>query len=108
MLRVAIRRVKPEHLDELRQWLETANGPRRSEALATLVNEGVRHELAYLLSDGEGPLVVYVMEVEDVERAREAAERSTHTIDADHRRVMTLALGEHLDLDPVLDLREEG
>jgi Family of unknown function (DUF6176) len=107
MLRVAIRRVKPEHLDELRQWLQTANGPRRSEALATLIDEGVRHELAYLLTDDRDPLLVYVMEVEDVERAKAAFERSTHPIDADHRRVMTLALDRDADAELVLDLRAE-
>lgn len=107
MLRVAIRRVKPEHVDVLSEWLRTANGPRRSEALDTLMDEGVRHELAYLLSDEQGPMLLYVMEVEDVDRAQEAAARSTHPIDADHRRVMELALGEHLDPEPMLDLRVE-
>jgi hypothetical protein len=108
MLRVALRRVNPDHLDELRQWLRTADGPRRAEALATLVDEGVRHEQAYLLEDGEGPVLLYVMEVEDVARAKDAAARSTHPIDADHRRVMARALGAEIEAELVLDLRDEA
>jgi hypothetical protein len=108
MLRVAIRRVNPEHLEELRQWLQTAGGPRRSEALSTLVDEGVRHEQAYLLSGDSSPVLIYVMEVEDVERAGEAAARSAHPIDADHRRVMARALGGNVEAELVLDLRDTG
>ena len=106
MLQVAIRRVDPEHLTELREWLQVANGPRRSEALATLEDEGVRHELAYLLTDQQGPILLYVMEVDDVEMTKQAATRSNHSIDADHRRVMSLALAGHVDAELVLDLRE--
>ena len=40
MLRVAIRRVNPGRADELREWLAEVSGPRREEALATLVDEG--------------------------------------------------------------------
>jgi hypothetical protein len=68
----------------------------------------VRHEQAYLLSDDEGPVLLYVMEVADVNRAKEAAARSTHPIDADHRRVMTRALGGEVGAELVLDLRDEG
>jgi hypothetical protein len=104
MLRVSLRRVKPDHLDELRQWLKTANGPRRDEALATLSGEGCRHEQALFFSDAEGPMLLHVMEVENVEHSRQAAERSQHPIDADHRRIMARALGDAVEVETVLDL----
>ena len=104
MLRVAVRRVDPAHLDELRAWLGTANGERRDEALATLADEGVRHEQAYLFRDAEGPLLLYVVEVDDLEAAAEAAARSTHPIDAEHSRIMRLAVGADVDLELALDL----
>jgi hypothetical protein len=66
MLRVVIRNVPLDHVDLLGDWLEEVNGPRRAEALAALVDEGRRHEQA-LLIEGKEPLVVCVMEVEDVE-----------------------------------------
>jgi hypothetical protein len=108
MLRVSLRRVKPDHLDELRQWFRTVNGPRRDEAIATLADEGCRHEQAYLLSDSEGPLLLYVMEVEGVERTSQAAGTSSHPIDADHLRAMTEAVGDSIEAELVLDLSADG
>jgi uncharacterized protein (TIGR03085 family) len=67
--------------------------PRRVEALATLVDEGCTHEQAYLIEGTEGPVVVYVMEVDDIEASQEAARSSEHPIDADHKRVMELDVG---------------
>jgi hypothetical protein len=105
MLRVTIRRVHPERADELRAWLAEVNGPRRDEALATLVDEGCTHEQAFLIDGAEGPVVVYVMEVDQIEAAQEAARSSQHRIDADHKRVMDRALGDPLPSELLLDLR---
>jgi hypothetical protein len=98
MLRVSVRRVEADYLDELRQWFKTVNGPRRDEAIATLADEGCRHEQASLLSDSKGLLLLYVMDVEDVEQSCRAIGTSTHTIDADHLRVMTQAVGDPIPL----------
>ena len=105
MLRVAIRRVNPGRAELLREWLAEVNGPRREEALATLVDEGCSHEQAFLIEGVEGPLVVYVMEVDDIEASQEAARSSGHPIDEDHKRVMEEALGDPLPFELLLDLR---
>jgi hypothetical protein len=105
MLRVAFRRVNPQRADELREWLAEVNGPRREEALATLADEGCTHEQAYLIEGAEGPVVVYVMEVADIEASQEAARSSSHAIDADHKRVMEQAVGDFLGSELLLDLR---
>src|SRR5580658_1692341 len=94
MLRVAVHHVNPGQEDELRQWLAEAGGPRRMEALATLVGEGCTHEQAILIPGRDGPVLIYLMEVEDAERSRAAAHSSEHPIDADHRRVMQATLGD--------------
>jgi Family of unknown function (DUF6176) len=104
MLRVAIRRVNPGRANELREWLAQVNGPRRVEALATLVDEGITHEQAYLIEGAEGPVVVYVMEVDDIEATQEATRSSEHPIVADHKRVMELAVGDPLPSELLLDL----
>jgi Family of unknown function (DUF6176) len=104
MLRVAIRHVRPAHVDDLREWLQTVNGPRRDEALETLVEETCTHEQAFLIEGKEGPVLVYVMEVADVEQSRRAPERSSHRVDADHKRVMQLALGDAVPSELLLDL----
>lgn len=104
MLRVAIRHVHADKVDELRDWLQTVNGPRRAEALATLVDETCGHEQVLLIEGKDGPVVVYVMEVADVERSRRAAEQSSHPIDADHRRVIQRAVGDAVPSEMLLDL----
>ena len=105
MLRVAIRQVNPGRADQLREWLAEVNEPRREEALATLVEEGCTHEQALLIEGAEGPVIVYVMEVEDVEVSKAAAQSSEHPIDADHKRVMEQAVGEPLHAELLLDIR---
>ena len=42
------------------------------EALTTMVSEGCGREQAFLIEGKDGPVVVYVMEVEDVERSKQA------------------------------------
>jgi hypothetical protein len=105
MLRVAIRHVNPGHADELRDWLAEANGPRRPEALATLVDEGCTHEKVYLVEGKDGPVVIYVMEVGDIQASRDAVRSSTHQIDADHQRVIGRAIGDDVPSELLLDLR---
>ena len=74
MIHLAVRRVNPELLEIFREWMAQLNGPRRDEALATLVDEGCSHELVVLIEDPEGPLVICAMEVESIEKSSEAAD----------------------------------
>jgi hypothetical protein len=104
MLRVAIRHVNPGHADELRDWLAEVNGPRRPEALETLVDEGCTHEQVFLVEGKDGPVVIYVMEVGDVRVSRQAARSSTHQIDADHELVIGRAIGDDVPSELLLDL----
>lgn len=45
------------------------------------------------------------MELEDADRAKSAAEHSSHAIDAEHKRVLRAALGAKVDAERLLDLR---
>ena len=105
MLRVVIREVRPDKVELLRAWLAELNGPRRDEALATLADEGCRHEAAFLMEGPTGPLLVWTSEAEDIDAARLAYRESTHVIDAEHRLVLREALGDPIHLEQVLDLR---
>jgi hypothetical protein len=67
-----------------------------------------RHEQAYLIDGADGPVLVYVMEVAEVEQAERAAEASAHSIDADHKRVMAFALGDQVPAELLLDLTAIG
>ena len=104
MIHLAVRRVNPEHLELLREWMTELNGPRREEALATLGDEGCSHELAVLVQSSDGPLLIYAMEVESIERSRRAADNSTHAIDKEHRAVMERAVSDRPSLERLLDL----
>ncbi len=74
------------------------------EALATLIDEGCTHEQAFLIEGKEGPVVIYIMDVEDVERSRRVVASSQHPIDADHKRVMHAAIGGQVPAEMRLDL----
>ena len=74
------------------------------EALATLVSEGDSRRGSFI-EGADGPVVIYVTQVESVQPARNAAQHSTHPIDAEHRTVLDTALGERVGYELLLDLR---
>jgi hypothetical protein len=98
MIKLAIRRVKPGEEANLRNWLAELNR-RQDEVRETFVQEGVRHEQAYLVRTSDGPILVYAMEAADHESAREAFQNSTLPIDEEHKRVMRQVLAEGTDAE---------
>jgi hypothetical protein len=83
----------------------TELGRRQDEVRATFANEGVRHEQAFLLESAAGPVLVYAIEVEDVEAAQQAYEASTLAIDAEHRQVMAAVLGPAAEVELLYEAR---
>jgi hypothetical protein len=108
VIEISVRRVKPGQEAAVRSWLHTVGGSRRGEALATLIDEGVSHETAVLFETADGPVIVYALEAEDLDRVYTVAQDSKHMIDADHKRVMDAALGEPVPIEVLLDLRPDG
>ena len=105
MIHLVARRIDPDQREHVVEWLRTVDGPRREEALASLEAEGIRHETAMILEGIDGPVIVYAMESEDVERARTIADDSPRPIDGEHRAVMRAADAGAADADILLDLR---
>jgi len=91
MLRVVFSRVKDGQVDRLRAWMRELMD-RPDEVRQTFAQEGVRHEVAYLVEAREGPLLVYAIELEDEDRALEAFNNSTLPLDLEHRRTMESVL----------------
>ena len=87
MLRVRIVRVHSDRVAELRAWFRELDS-RRSEVLATFEQEGTRAESVHLVPSADGPVLLYAMEVEDFEKARQAFEASTLPIDLEHKAIM--------------------
>jgi hypothetical protein len=91
MLKVVFRRVRPDQVERLRSWLRELDR-RHEEVRETFRQETVRHEIAYLLEDNAGHVLVYAMEAYDVDKARDAFQASTLPIDLEHKEVMSAVL----------------
>ena len=91
MLRVAIERIHPDKEQRLRAWLAELNS-RAAEVRETFRDETVRAEQAYIVAGQEGPLLVYVIEADDLARGAKTFAASSHRIDAEQRRCCASAL----------------
>ena len=103
MLRVTFRRIRPDKEAQLRAWLAELSA-RADEVRATFVDETVRHEQAFVLQTVDGPVLVYAMEADDLDRGREAFTRSKHAIDEEHKKVMGECLRDRLEVQPLYDV----
>ncbi len=103
MVRVRCSKVKPGQLERLRSWMGELTD-REEEVRETFRHETVRHEVALLIDGAEGPVLVYIVEAEDLNQAARAAEESTLPIDLEHRRVMSDVLGEPVKAERLLDI----
>jgi uncharacterized protein DUF6176 len=103
MIEVAIFRVRAEEVERLRAWLAELTS-RAVEVRETFANEGVTHERAYLLTTTDGPVLIYAMEAEDHQKARDAYQHSTLPIDQQHRQVMREVLAEPAGAELLYDM----
>jgi hypothetical protein len=95
-------RLKPGSLPRVREWAAELTR-RRDEVMATLRDETVRVESAFLESGPDGDFIVYYMRVDDLETSRRAVESSPHPIDAYHRAVMREIVESRRALTPLFD-----
>jgi hypothetical protein len=103
VLQVSVRKVRPERVEQLREWMaELAR--RADEVRETFRQEGVRHELALLVETSDGPLLVYAGEMDDVAESQRVFAESTLPVDIEHRTVLTAVLGEAPPTTTLLDL----
>jgi hypothetical protein len=107
MIKVSIRRIRPEKEQRLRAWLAELNS-RAEEVRETFRGETVRAEQAYIVPGDTGPLLVCVMEAEDFERGSKAFATSHHKIDAEHKDVMRECLGESVNVAPLYEVTLEA
>jgi hypothetical protein len=103
MVRVRFFRVRPEKLERLRAWMAEL-AQREDEVQETFRQETVRHELAYLIEGPDGPVLVYIIEAEDLEQAARAVREHPLPIDLEHRQVVTETLGDPFPAECLLDM----
>ena len=78
-------KLRPGSLEQVHEWADELRS-RADEVLATLRDEGVVIESVFLDSNEQGDYLVYYIKARSLSAAREAAERSSHPIDAYHER----------------------
>lgn len=96
-------KLKPGSLDRAREWARVIN-ERKEEALATLRDEGVVLECAFLDSAEGGDYLIYVMKAESFEKAKRTAEKSTHSIDEYHLKFKQETWEDGKKLETLVDL----
>ena len=106
MIKLAVKYVKKEEEQTLRQWLSELNR-RRDEVLETFSREGTRHEQAYLAEIAGRTVLIYIMDMQDPEQAAKAFRESSLPIDLEHRRIMERVLDERVKLELLYDCMRE-
>lgn len=106
MLKVMMRMVKPGQEQKLREWLSELMS-RKDEVRETFKRETVRHEQGYLLPTRDGNALIYIVEAEDLEQAAKAYKDSVLRLDAEHKVLMELVLGDRLPADLLYDVALE-
>lgn len=98
-------KLKPGSVPRAREWAMVINA-RREEALATLRDEGVVLECAFLDQTPEGDFLIYVMKAESFQKAKEAAQRSSHEIDDYHLKFKEETWEDGKKLEILIDLED--
>ena len=96
-------RLKPGCLDQARTWGTEINS-RRDDALATLRDEGITLECAFLDCTGEEAYLIYIIRGENLRHAKMVTEQSTHAIDAYHRNFKETCWAERQPLEQLIEL----
>jgi len=87
----------------VREWATEINR-RKTEALATLSDEGVSIESAFLDVTPDGDFLIYYMRVENSERAQQIVRQSAHAIDTYHKQFQLETWEEGKRLELLIDL----
>jgi [ribosomal protein S5]-alanine N-acetyltransferase len=97
--------LKPDAKSGWLRWCEELE-KRTPEVVETMRSEGMLLEAAFLSKDGES--VYYVVEANNLEKARAAARNSPYPIDREHRQVFWSSFGEIEPLEALLYFRNEA
>lgn len=96
-------KLKPNSLEKVREWQRTIN-ERKDEALATLRDEGIILEMAFLDQADEGDYLIYIVKAENFEKAKAVVEKSLHEIDKFHQNFKDETWEDGKRLEQLIDL----
>lgn len=78
-------------------------GSRTAEVRESFAQEGMRHEQVHLLKTNDGLFLIYAMEAADHKHAAAASRNSVLPLDARHKQVMALIMGEPANAELLFD-----
>ena len=76
--------------------------------MATLADESVAFEAAFLDQTAEGDFLIYIVKAESLNKAKEVAAKSVHEIDAYHHAFKPDTWASRTELELLLDLDRSG
>lgn len=80
-------KIEEGKMARLKEWMAEIRD-REDEAIATLENEGMHSETAFIEQTDDGDYLIYYMKADDIDGVFEAFEQSSHDIDIEHQQVM--------------------
>lgn len=95
-------KLKPGSLAQVHEWAEELRS-RADEVLVTLHDERVAVESVFLDSNEHGDFLVYYVKARSLSAAREAAQRSSHPIDAYHEQFKAQTWESRSSLELLVD-----
>jgi Family of unknown function (DUF6176) len=95
-------RLRPNSADRVRAWAAELNR-RRAEVIATLEDEHVSLECAFLERAADADYLIYIVKADDLADATEVGRRSTRPIDVFHRAFKTEVWESSTELEPLVD-----
>lgn len=96
-------KLKPDSIEKLREWAKVIN-ERQTEALETLRDESVILETVFLDQTEEGDFLIYLIKAESFAKAREAVQKSDHSIDEFHQNFKRETWADGKQLELLIDL----
>ena len=78
-------KLKSGSIERAREWAGELNS-RKEEVIATLIDEGVYIESAFLDQSEHADFLIYYMRVESMEKAQQVVKQSLHPVDAYHKQ----------------------
>ena len=95
-------KLKPDSLEQVHRWADELRS-RADEVLTTLRDEGVVVESVFLDSNEQGDYLVYYMKARSLSAAHQAAQRSSHPIDAYHEQFKAQTWESRRSLELLVD-----
>ncbi|MCP4442684.1 MAG: hypothetical protein GY810_27580 [Aureispira sp.] len=96
--------LKPNVIEKVRAWAKELNS-RPQECMESLEEEGIYLETVFLDQTSIGDYLIYILKMQDEEKAHQVAQQSTRTIDAFHQQFKKECwAGPGQPLEPLIDL----